>query len=94
MDVHRQSRTVSGERIDPWELALINRLAMVQWHLLKPKPWPVYSKTLMHQESDYGRMTGGSFCEVNRRRRSRRGIRENFPQSFDRSRTLDASVFC
>jgi hypothetical protein len=39
-------------------------------------------------------MTGGSFCEINRRRRSRRGIRENFPQSFDRSLTLDASVFC
>ena len=29
-------------------------------------------------------MTGGKFCEVNRRRRSRRGIREIFPQSFDR----------
>jgi len=39
-------------------------------------------------------MIGGSFCEVNRRRRSRRGIRENFPQLSDRSRTLDASVLC
>ena len=39
-------------------------------------------------------MIGGSFCEVNRRRRSRRGIRKNFPQSSDRSQTLDASVFC
>jgi hypothetical protein len=26
-----------------------------QWHLLKPKSRPVFSKTLMHQESDYGR---------------------------------------
>jgi hypothetical protein len=33
-------------------------------------------------------MTGGRFCEVNHRWRSRRGIRENFPQSFDRSLTL------
>ena len=41
-----------------------------------------------------GRMTGGSFSEVNRRRRSRRGIRYSFPQSSDRSRTMDASVFC
>jgi len=41
-----------------------------------------------------GRMAGRSFCEINRRRRSRRGIRENFSQSFDRSRTLEASVFC
>ena len=41
-----------------------------------------------------GRMTGGSFCEINRRRRSRRGIRENSPQSFGRSQTLDASVLC
>ena len=30
-----------------------------------------------------GRMIEGSFCEVNRRRRSRRGIRENFTQSYD-----------
>jgi len=30
-----------------------------------------------------GRMIGVSFCEVNRRRRSRRGIRKNFPQSSD-----------
>jgi len=37
-------------------------------------------------------MTGGRFSEVNRRRRSRRGIREIFPQLFDRSRTPDASV--
>ena len=37
-------------------------------------------------------MIGGSFCEVNRRRRSRRGIRENFPQSSDRSRTLDPGL--
>ena len=39
-------------------------------------------------------MTGGNFCEVNRRRRSRRGIRENSPQSFDLDLTLDESVFC
>jgi hypothetical protein len=38
-------------------------------------------------------MIGGIFREVNRGRRSRRGIREKFPQTSDRSRTLDASVF-
>ena len=36
----------------------------------------------------------GEFCEVNRRRRSRRGIRGNSPQSFDLDLTLDESVFC
>jgi hypothetical protein len=41
-----------------------------------------------------GRMVGGSFFEVNRRRRSRRGIRENLPQPSDRSQILNASVFC
>jgi hypothetical protein len=39
-------------------------------------------------------MIGGSFFEVKRRRRSRRGIREKFPQSSDRSQTLNASGFC
>jgi hypothetical protein len=39
-------------------------------------------------------MAGESFGEVNRRRRSRRGIRENYSQSFDRSLTFDVSVFC
>jgi len=38
-------------------------------------------------------MIEGRFCEVNRRRRSRRGIRKNFPQPFGRNQTLDASVF-
>ena len=38
-------------------------------------------------------MIGKSFFEVNRRRRSRRGIRKNFSQSSDRIRTLDASVY-
>jgi len=33
----------------------------IQWHLIKPKSWPVFSKTLMHQESDQGRMTGRRF---------------------------------
>ena len=32
-------------------------------------------------ESDHGRMIGENICEVNRRRRSRRGIRKYFPQS-------------
>jgi len=35
-------------------------------------------------------MIEGRFCEVNRRRRSRRGIRENVPQSSDRIQTPKA----
>jgi hypothetical protein len=57
-----------------------------QWHLLKHNPMTF---VLVGRR----RMIGEIFCEVNRRRRSRRGIREKSPQPSDRSRTLDASVF-
>ena len=40
-----------------------------------------------------GRLIGESLREVNRRRRSRRGIRVNFHRLADRSRTLNASEF-
>jgi hypothetical protein len=61
----------------------IKKGAEAKWHLLKHNPM-----TFVLVERRW--MIGGIFCEVNRRRRSRRGIREKFPQSFDRSRTLDA----
>ena len=57
-----------------------------QRHLLKQKPWSVYSKTLMHQESDYNRMTGGSFRECLGGCAACGLLRKNFPQSSDLSR--------
>jgi hypothetical protein len=34
------------------------------WHLPKPKHWPVYYKTLMNQASDNGLMTGEVFAKA------------------------------
>jgi hypothetical protein len=52
-----------------------------QWHLLKPKPWPVYGKSLAHQELDFDRMTGGSFRECLDGCAACGLLRKNFPQS-------------
>jgi hypothetical protein len=53
---------------------------------LKPKPWLVYSKTLMHQESDYDRMTGESFRECLGGCAAGGLIRKKIPQINDLSR--------
>jgi len=61
-------------------------LIRVSWHLLKPKPWPVYGKTLRHQESDYDRMTGGGFRECLGGCAACGLFRKNFPRPSDLSR--------
>jgi hypothetical protein len=56
-----------------------------EWHLLKPKSWPLFSKTLMHQESDYGQMTGGRFGECLGGCAACGLLRQICPQPFDLS---------
>jgi hypothetical protein len=65
-----------------------------EWHLVKPKSWPVFSKTLMHQESDYSRMTGGRFRECLGGCAACGLLRKIFPQSFDLSLPEQISWEC
>ena len=56
-----------------------------QWHLLKPKSWPVYSKSLMRPESDYGLIIGERFSECLGGYAACGLLRKNLPQSSDLS---------
>jgi hypothetical protein len=66
----------------------------IQWHLLKPKSWPVFSKTLMHQESDYGRMTRERFPECLGGYAACGLLRKILPESFDLSLPKQISWEC
>jgi hypothetical protein len=60
-------------------------LCGTEWNLLDLKLSLVNCKTLMHLESDYDRMTGGSFRECLDGCAACGLFRKNFPQSSDLS---------